>query len=102
MVDIQKLNKFKKKNNKWCSSGFIKEVQYLLSKYPNKTTTIMKAMNISKSTYYRHFYNDEKEETKKLEKRRRHREMLKLSEPEIEIVRQMVLPPKYPTTINEI
>ena len=102
LQDINEIDNIERRKGSWFSTEYIENVRNLLTKYPDDHQTIIRALKISKSSYYRLIHKLNPQETFKSDVRRLKREEKSLSKIEEKFLEILVTPPTYPITINEI
>ena len=100
--ELQKLKIPNRKKGKWFTYNYWEDLKRLLSKYPNEHHTIMKALRISRSSYYRLIKEFKTEHHGGCKANRELRNNLKLTKQEKVYVHLLVNPPTIPLTINGI
>ena len=100
--DILSLKEWKREKQKWYKSEYIEQIRCLLRKYPDNHQTIIKALQIPKSTYYRLMKTPNNPKTIKYDRRRNTRDSSKLTELEQAYVKVLVKPPTEPITVDNI
>ena len=102
LQDINEIDNIERRKGSWFSTEYIENVRNLLTKYPDDHQTIIRALKISKSSYYRLMHKLNSQETFKSDVRKLKREEKALSKIEEKFLEILVTPPTYPITINEI
>ena len=102
LQNINEIDNIERRKGSWFSTEYIENFRNLLAKYPDDHQTVIRALKISKLSYYRLMHKLNSQETFKIDLRRLKREEKALSKIEEKFLEILVTPPTYPITINEI
>ena len=92
LQDINEIDNIERRKGSWFSTEYRENVRNLLIKYPDDHQTIIRALKISKSSYYRLMHKSNSQETFKSDVRRLKREVKALSKIEEKFLEILVTP----------